>query len=82
MGKKRGATGKDKAELPSWPDRVQALLQRYQLTQKQLGSRLGLSPQNVNDFVNARRIPPMPVQKLLTMMENGDDLSSLEENNS
>lgn len=82
MGTKRGTNGKGKAELPSWPDRVRALLERYQLTQKQLGQRLGLSHQNVNDFVNGHRVPPMPVQKLLTMMENGDDLSALDENNS
>ena len=82
MGMKRAKTDKGKAELPSWPARVQALLERYQLTQKQLGSRLGLSPQNVNDFVNDRRVPPMPVQKLLTMMEAGDDLSALDGNNS
>lgn len=75
MGKKRAGTGKVKNP---WPARVQALLERYQLTQKQLGSRLGLSFQNVNDFVHGRRVPPAPVQKLLAMMENGDDLSQFE----
>lgn len=75
MGKKRASTGK--AKNP-WPARVQALLTRYDLTQKQLGSRLGLSFQNVSDFCTGHRVPPAPVQKLIAMMEDGNDLSAYE----
>lgn len=75
MAKKRATTGKPKNP---WPARVQSLLDRYQLTQKQLGSRLGLSHQNVSDFANGRRVPPAPVQKLIEMMEEGNDLSAYE----
>ena len=74
MGKKRTNTSK----VNSWPDRVRALLAKYDLTQKQLGSRLGLSHQNISDFANGRRVPPSPVQKLIEMMEDGNDLSAYE----
>lgn len=75
MAKKRATTGKPKNP---WPARVQALLERYQLTQKQLGSRLGLTHQNISQFVNGTRVPPRPVQLLMEMMENGNDLSGNE----
>ena len=75
MAKKRATTGKPKNP---WPARVQALLERYQLTQKQLGSRLGLTHQNISQFVRGTRIPPRPVQLLMEMMENGNDLSGNE----
>lgn len=74
MGKKR--TGK--ANANPWPDRVQNLLDAYELTHEQLGARFGVSRQNVSDFINGRRIPPRCIQKLMAMMEEGDDLSRFE----
>lgn len=71
MGKKRTS----KAKRPDWPARVQALLTRYDLTHEQLGSRLGVSRTNISQFLHARRTPPRPIQKLIAMMEDGDDLS-------
>lgn len=75
MGKKRTSTGKP---ANPWPARVRALLERYQLTQEQLGQRLGLSRTNVSNFLTGYRVPPRPVQKLIAMMESGNDLSNVE----
>lgn len=75
MGKKRTSTGKP---ANPWPARVRALLERYQLTQKQLGSRLGLTNQAISTFVTGTRIPAKPVQILIAMMESGNDLSNFE----
>lgn len=74
MGKKRT----NKANANPWPDRVRALLARYDLTQKQLGSRLGLTNQAISTFVTGTRIPAKPVQILIAMMESGNDLSHFE----
>lgn len=74
MGKKRT----NKANANPWPDRVRALLARYDLTQKQLGSRLGLTNQAISTFVTGTRIPAKPVQILIAMMESGNDLSNFE----
>lgn len=74
MGKKRTS----KANANPWPDRVRALLARYDLTQKQLGSRLGLTNQAISTFVTGTRIPAKPVQILIAMMESGNDLSHFE----
>lgn len=74
MAKKRAS----KAKRPDWPARVQALLTRYDLTQKQLGSRLGLTNQAISSFVTGERIPAKPVQLLIAMMEDGNDLSANE----
>lgn len=75
MAKKRATTGKSKNP---WPARVQALLERYQLTHEQLGSRLGVSRSGISTFLSEYRVPPRPVQKLIAMMEAGDDLSGTE----
>lgn len=65
------------APLP-WPERVKALLERYDLTQAELGQRLGVTGGNVSQFVNGTRVPPKPIRKLVKLMETGDDLARLE----
>ncbi len=69
-----------KPEPPAnpWPARVQALLDRYSLSHSQLGQRLGVSRANIGDFTNGRRNPPRPVQKLIVMMEDGNELLDVE----
>lgn len=67
-----------KKDANPWPGRVRALLAKYDLTQKQLGSRLGLTNQAISTFVTGTRIPAKPVQMLIAMMEAGDDLSRFE----
>ena len=74
MGKKR--TGK--ANANPWPDRVRALLAKYDLTHEQLGARLGVSRSGISTFLSGYRVPPRPVQKLIAMMEAGDNLSRFE----
>jgi ribosome-binding protein aMBF1 (putative translation factor) len=63
-----------KAKPKTWSERVRAILERNGWTQKELGERVGLSFQNINDFACNRGTPPRPVQKLLAMIEAGDDL--------
>lgn len=74
MGKKRTS----KANANPWPVRVQNLLDAYELTHEQLGSRLGVSRSGISTFLSGYRVPPRPVQKLIAMMEAGDSLSRFE----
>ena len=61
-----------------WKARVEALMLRYDLNQKQLGERLGVSQANVSDWYRGYRVPPRCVQKLMALMDNGDDLKQIE----
>lgn len=59
---------------PSWAERVAALCARYQLTQADLGKRVGVQKSVVSKWVHGTQVPPISVQKLLAKMERGDDL--------
>lgn len=61
------------APLP-WPERVKALLERYDLTQAELGERLGYSQSNVNKVIKGIRVPSNSMRKLLELMEAGETI--------
>lgn len=70
---------KPKPAAKPWPDRVRALLARYDLTQAELGLRLGVTQATVGRYVDGWRPVPGPIRRLTTMMEDGDDLARFEE---
>lgn len=65
-------------QAPTWAERVAALMSRYRLTQAQLGKRVGVKHPIVSKWANGASIPSEPIQKLLMLMERGQDLGDLE----
>ena len=63
---------------PTWAERVAAIMARYHLTQAGLGKRLGVGQPIVGKWSRGTHVPSEPLQKLLVLMEQGNDLAELE----
>lgn len=67
-----------KKKAIDWKARIDAITSRYGITKAKFAARVGVTPAAVTDWTSGRNTPPRCVQKLMKMMEAGNDLKEIE----